>query len=46
MGRDKKNLRGKTRFVLPTAIGRVSIVDAVDPILISDAIRASVPVSR
>jgi 3-dehydroquinate synthase len=46
MGRDKKNLRGKTRFVLPTAIGRVSIVDAVDPVLISDAIRASVPVSR
>ncbi|MCU0454332.1 MAG: 3-dehydroquinate synthase [Bacteroidetes bacterium] len=42
MGRDKKNRRGVMRFVLATAIGRVQVVERVDPALIADAIRASV----
>jgi 3-dehydroquinate synthase len=28
MGRDKKNLKGKTRFVLPRELGRVELTDA------------------
>ncbi|MBY0397422.1 MAG: 3-dehydroquinate synthase, partial [Thermoleophilia bacterium] len=28
MGRDKKNQKGKTRFVLPRALGRVELTDA------------------
>ena len=28
MGRDKKNRRGKVRFVLPRSIGRVELTDA------------------
>lgn len=31
MGRDKKALHGKLRFVLPDAIGHVNLVDGVDP---------------
>jgi 3-dehydroquinate synthase len=31
MGRDKKALHGKLRFVLPDAIGHVDLVDGVDP---------------
>ncbi len=43
MGRDKKNRNGATRFVLPTAVGRVQVVDVLDPVLVVDAIRATLP---
>ena len=46
MGRDKKNRNGTTRFVLPTAVGRVQIVEGVDPLLLVDAIRATIPTAR
>lgn len=46
MGRDKKNRRGRMRFVLPTSIGRVEVVEQADPRLIADAIRASLPSVR
>ena len=31
MGRDKKNQRGKVRFVLPRALGHVELTDAASP---------------
>jgi len=34
MGRDKKTLHGRLRFVLPDTIGRVELVDGVDPALV------------
>lgn len=46
MGRDKKNRRGAVRFVLATSIGHVRLVDGVDPAVIVDAIRATLPTSR
>lgn len=46
MGRDKKNLRGQIRFVLPTSIGRVVVVEHADPRLVADAIRATLPSVR
>ena len=36
---DKKNVGGKTRFVLPTRIGRVRVVDDVDRDLVKSSIR-------
>lgn len=36
---DKKNLHGRTRFVLPTAIGRVRVIDRVPPELLAHSIR-------
>lgn len=36
---DKKNLRGRTRFVLPTSIGRVRVIDHVPNELLVHAIR-------
>ena len=39
MGRDKKRVAKKLRFVLPTKIGGVRIVDDVNPILIRSAVR-------
>jgi 3-dehydroquinate synthase len=46
MGRDKKNRRGQMRFVLPTSIGRVEVVELADPRLVADAIRATLPSVR
>jgi 3-dehydroquinate synthase len=46
MGRDKKNRRGVMRFALATAIGRVQVVDRVDPVIVADAIRATLPTTR
>jgi 3-dehydroquinate synthase len=31
MGRDKKTVGGRLRFVLPTRIGHVELVDSVEP---------------
>jgi 3-dehydroquinate synthase len=39
MDRDKKRVAKKLRFVLPTKIGEVKIVDDVDPNLIRSAVR-------
>ena len=39
MGRDKKRVSKKLRFVLPTKIGEVKVVDDVDPNLIRSAVR-------
>jgi 3-dehydroquinate synthase len=39
MGRDKKRVAKKLRFVLPTKIGEVKVVDDVDPNLIRSAVR-------
>jgi 3-dehydroquinate synthase len=39
MGRDKKRVSKKLRFVLPTKIGEVKVVDDVGPILIRSAVR-------
>lgn len=46
MGRDKKNRRGQMRFVLPTSIGRVEVVEQADLRLVADAIRATLPSIR
>lgn len=40
MKRDKKALHGRLRFVLPDAIGRVQLVDGVDPIAVERALSA------
>jgi len=37
MGRDKKTVSGRLRFVLPTRIGHVELVDGVDP---ADVVRS------
>jgi 3-dehydroquinate synthetase len=39
MGHDKKRVAKKLRFVLPTKIGEVKVVDDVDPNLIRSAMR-------
>jgi 3-dehydroquinate synthase len=39
MGRDKKRVAKKSRFVLPTKIGEVKVVDDVDLNLIRSAVR-------
>jgi 3-dehydroquinate synthase len=39
MSRDKKRVAKKLRFVLPTKIGEVKVVDDVDPNLIRSAVR-------
>jgi 3-dehydroquinate synthase len=39
MGRDKKRVAKKLRFVLPTKIGEVKVVDDVEPNLIRSAVR-------
>jgi 3-dehydroquinate synthase len=38
LGSDKKTVRGKVHFVLPTAIGRVQILSGIEPHLIRRAI--------
>lgn len=35
MARDKKTLHGRLRFVLPTRLGHVELVDGVDPALVT-----------
>ena len=40
MGRDKKSLHGRLRFVLPDAIGRVELVDGVDPAAVERVLAA------
>jgi 3-dehydroquinate synthase len=40
MGRDKKSLHGRLRFVLPDAIGRVELVDGVDPAAVERVLSA------
>ncbi len=40
MGRDKKNQKGKTRFVLPRALGRVELTDAPSDLDIRAALAA------
>ena len=39
MGRDKKTLHGRLRFVLPTRLGHVELVDGVDPALVTEVLR-------
>ncbi len=39
MGRDKKRIAAKLRFVLPTKIGEVNVIDNVDPKLIQFAVK-------
>ena len=34
MARDKKTLDGRLRFVLPSRIGHVELVDGIDPALV------------
>jgi 3-dehydroquinate synthase len=46
MGRDKKRIAKKLRFVLPTKIGDVSVVDTVDPKLIQRAVKEIIKVKR
>jgi 3-dehydroquinate synthase len=38
LGSDKKTIAGKTHFVLPTAIGKVSIESGIEPALVRQAI--------
>lgn len=38
MARDKKAVHGKLRFVLPTRLGEVEMVDGVDPALVRDVL--------
>ncbi|MFM1903217.1 MAG: hypothetical protein RLZZ440_1117 [Planctomycetota bacterium] len=40
MARDKKALGGRLRFVLPDRIGRVELVDGIDPALVRQALHA------
>ncbi len=40
MGRDKKALHGKLRFVLPDTIGHVDLVDGVDPAVVERVLLA------
>jgi 3-dehydroquinate synthase len=40
MGRDKKSLHGRLRFVLPDAIGRVELVEGVDPAAVERVLSA------
>ena len=44
MRRDKKNLAGQLRFILPTRIGHVSMVDAVPESLVHEVLEASLNV--
>lgn len=39
MGRDKKSISGKKRFVLPTQIGTVQVIDTVEPTLIRSSLK-------
>ena len=41
MTRDKKNVRGRTRFLLPRAIGRVELTDAPTEADVRDALAAT-----
>jgi 3-dehydroquinate synthase len=43
MGRDKKTLHGKVRFILPTAIGRVEIADDVDAAIVRQIVAELIP---
>jgi 3-dehydroquinate synthase len=38
---DKKTVQGKVHFVLPVRVGEVTVVSAVDPALVRDAIRCA-----
>ncbi len=40
IGRDKKNRSGRKRFVLPTRIGRVKVVEGIDDSLVRASLRA------
>ncbi|NCX98988.1 MAG: 3-dehydroquinate synthase [Planctomycetia bacterium] len=40
MGRDKKSLHGRLRFVLPDAIGHVELVDGIDPAAVERVLSA------
>ncbi|MFM8891548.1 MAG: 3-dehydroquinate synthase, partial [Planctomycetia bacterium] len=42
MGRDKKVLHGRLRFVLPTRIGHVELIDGVDPQTVRPVLAAPV----
>ena len=42
MGRDKKVLHGRLRFVLPTRIGHVELIDGVDPETVRTVLAAAV----
>lgn len=46
MGRDKKSLSGKKRFVLPTRIGEVRVVEEVDPSRILSALACILPARK
>ncbi|NDC62729.1 MAG: 3-dehydroquinate synthase [Planctomycetia bacterium] len=41
MGRDKKTVDGRLRFVLPTRLGQVELVDGIDPSLVGDLLAAA-----
>ena len=38
---DKKTVQGKVHFVVPVRVGKVTVVSAVDPVLVRDAIRCA-----
>lgn len=40
LGSDKKTVKGKVHFVLPTGIGEVTIVSGIDPAVIRESIEA------
>jgi 3-dehydroquinate synthase len=42
MARDKKTVGGRLRFVLPTRIGHVELVDGIDPAAVRSIIGGSI----
>ncbi len=43
MARDKKSVGGRLRFVLPSRIGQVELVDAIDPAAVREVLAGLVP---
>ena len=41
MGRDKKTVGGRLRFVLPSRLGHVELVDGIEPALVSDLLAST-----
>jgi 3-dehydroquinate synthase len=38
MARDKKTLHGRLRFILPTRLGEVELVEGIEPAIIRDVL--------
>jgi 3-dehydroquinate synthase len=43
MGRDKKTIAGRLRFVLPSRLGHVELVDGIDATLVRDLLERDLP---